>query len=230
MAGKSTKVGIALPGDLEATPIDALSEVAGSVFGAAWNGVAYRWLAACDAHAIWSKSVATSNAPGSDERYEQEAALFHFFADANSCLEAFYLGCYGIAVRLRPGDFKVDAGALRLYPPDVACKMFAVWPDEEAVAALKALVKSTEYKELKDMRDALAHRGPLPRRFHKGGENDGQAFLPDQPKASPLDWEFSLSVEPTLTGRYLAWLAKSINHAASGLLSWATRELAKAPG
>lgn len=156
--------------------------------------------------------------------------MFHFFADANSCFEAFYLGCYGIATRICPGEFKVDAAALKLYPRDVANRMLAVWPNEQSVAALKSLVESSEYKELKDMRDALAHRGPLPRRFHKGGDTDGQAFLPAEPKASPLEWEFSLSVEPTLTGRHLEWLAASINHAASGLLSWANNELAKAPG
>lgn len=205
MTGTSANVGIELPGGLEAGSLDALSDIAGSVVGAAWNGVVYRWVAACQADTTWAKSVTASKAPGPGGRYEQEATLFHFFADANSCLEAFYLGCYGIAARLSPEEFQVDAATLKLYPRDVASRMSAVWPNEEAVATLKSLVESSDYKELKDMRDALAHRGPLPRRFHKGGENDGQAFLPAEPKASPLEWEFSLSVDPTLTGRHLEW-------------------------
>lgn len=113
----------------------------------------------------------------------------------------------------------MDAATLRLYPRDVASRILAVWPNEEAVGTLQSLIESSEYRDLKDMRDALAHRGPLPTRFHKGGDNGGQAFLPAEPKASPLEWEFSLSVEPGLTGRHLEWLAASINHAASGLLS-----------
>lgn len=123
MAGTSAKVGIELPGGLEASSLDALSDIAGSVDGAAWNGVVYRWVAACQADTTWAKSIATSNAPGPDQRFEQEANLFHFFADTNSCLEAFYLGCFGIAARLCPEEFKVDAATLRLYPRDVASRI-----------------------------------------------------------------------------------------------------------
>lgn len=37
MAGTSAKVGIELPGGLEASSLDALSDIAGSVVGAAWE-------------------------------------------------------------------------------------------------------------------------------------------------------------------------------------------------
>ena len=60
-------------------------------------------------------------------------------------------------------------------------------------------LENAQYIALLELRDFMSHRGKLPRNFFAGGEQDGMATMPANPKAPGEAWKFTSVVDEQTT-------------------------------
>jgi hypothetical protein len=141
-------------------------------FAQAWLGVAYRFLACSDHDATFTRSLRShGGAPPMAERNVQERALFEFFVNALSSLECFCYGMYFVGNRADPTGFP-ERAAEKLRSIAAGCvrrRYGQTFQDERLTSVLDQVLSSDEFKQLKLVRDRLAHRGSYPRKMFVGG-------------------------------------------------------------
>jgi hypothetical protein len=160
-------------------------------FSLGWNGLAYRYRALIDYDEEFTTSVKISNSPPPQERYKQGKALFGFFTNAVSAIDCFFYSAYCMASILNPGAFPISRSKdLRFYPEDVAAKFSTNFPDDRLSIEMGLCLEEPSYKEMKNMRVVLTHRGMPPRAFYAGGDRNGTATMPKNsiyPRAKPVE-------------------------------------------
>jgi len=135
-------------------------------YAAAWNAVAIRFLSAVH-YADSFKATAVKAGIGTTHavRFEEERAVFGFYANAIASLDAAYYGLYAIGAFLSPLYFclmgirqqhKVDC-----YSTYRAFKKY--FPGDPIVDALNAEQKDAASVSLRYIRNVLAHRAAPPR-------------------------------------------------------------------
>ena len=182
-------------------------------FGLGWNGVAYRYRAMTEYDKEFTKSVKSfGNSPQPEVRYEQGRALFGFFVNAVSTIECFFYATYCIASFLKPCDFSIqDPKALKSVSPANVEALFKVhFPKDALTTQMTKCVSEPAHTQIRDMRDVLSHRGMLPRNFYAGGERDGMATIPINPKDSPDIWKYDLPITEVTTALYRRWLCDNL--------------------
>lgn len=218
-----TSVGFIVPSDF---PSDAYERIHGRLvkykdtnreqwhsFILGWNGLAYRYRAMAEYDEQYSSLIRTfGNSPPSEERYKQGKALFGFFVTAVSTIECFFYSAYWVGAILEPGAFPLDAKAIRLYPLDIAKKFEATFPEDSFSKQMTQCVCKSTYAEMKDIRDVLSHRGMLPRHFYRGGERNGMATMPVNPKDLSDQWQYDLSIDERTTATRRQWLSGELKH------------------
>lgn len=176
-------------------------------FSLGWNGLAYRYRALVDYDEEFTTSVKVSNSPPPEERYKQGKALFGFFVNALSTIECFFYSAYCMASILNPGAFPISRSKdLRFYPENVADKFSTNFPNDCLSIEMRLCLDQPTYKEMKDMRDVLAHRGMPPRAFNCGGERNGMTTMPKNIKDPSDQWQFDLPVDEQTTVSRRQWL------------------------
>lgn len=180
-------------------------------FSLGWNGLAYRYKALVDYDEEFTTSVKTSNAPPPEERYRQSKALLGFFVNALSTIECFFFSAYCMASILEPSEFPISRSKdLRFCPKQVAPKFNTNFPDDYISIKMRECLDEHDYKEIKDIRDVLTHRGMLPRAFDIGGDHNGMVTMPANIKEPSDQWQFDLSVDEQTTASRRKWLCDAL--------------------
>jgi len=214
---KLTSVGISMPPEFPAETYNKVHSCfvkygnthrgQRKLFGLGWNGLAYRYRALVDYDEEFTTSVKVSNSPPPDERYKQEKALLGFFVNALSAIECFFYSAHCMASILEPSEFPISRSKdLRFYPEQVATKFNTNFPDDCLSIEMRLCLDEPTYKEMKDMRDVLAHRGMPPRIFYAGGDLNGMVTMPKNIKDPSDQWQFDLPVDAQTTASPRQWL------------------------
>jgi hypothetical protein len=184
------------------------------VFAAAWNGIVYR-LRDADERCRWlSSSLRESSSPPPEERYLQEAAIFGFFSSAASAIECLYLAAYCAASLRRPSLLKITKpGHLNKYASQVVDSFMAAFPLDALSEALDAPMQTAWWSTLFEFRNALMHRGSLPRRTFLTNvpSMDRASAVPGNPKALSDDWSYDFELTPDAFVELYSAILSAIN-------------------
>jgi len=239
----SRVVGFEFPADFDTASFDAVNDQVASIanpndlaapwkknawfnHGAAWNGLAYRLRSAVEYNEEFGRLIALSTSPPPDERYSQERALFGCIASSLSAIDCFYMATYCVATALSPEHFQLrQEEHLNKTPREIADAYHAWQPSDEFSKLLSNVAKSDEYKKLKNLRNALAHRGTLPRQHFFSTVSDVPSAIPSNPKALGGDFDYTASLSDATTSIHTQWLC----HTASQLVSEFNRFLVRHP-
>lgn len=170
--------GIDFPDDFPVQPYNAVHAKLNSakrqpdqVFhqGGGLKGLAYRFLTAAEADDRFTDIVGVEQ--NHLNRFHQEEALFSFFVNSLSAIESFFYGLYWIGTVAEPARFPVAVtdGDLRKIKIDKTMSEFRTGPHAGIFSAAFAALQTRDpatgnwmntdpYKELKDVRNILAHR------------------------------------------------------------------------
>ncbi|TRZ52211.1 MAG: hypothetical protein D4S01_03280 [Dehalococcoidia bacterium] len=195
-------------------------------FGLGWHGLAYRYRTLVEYDKQFTNSVKVSNSPPPEERYNQGKALFGFFVNALSVIECFFYSTYCIASILKPDVFPISKSKdLKFYPKDVASKYGTCFSGDCLSIKMNQCLHESKYKEMKDMRDVLTHRGMPPRAFYVGGDRDGMATMPVNIKDPSDQWHFDLPVDAQTTAVHRQWLCGKLNSLMAAAVDFCNQRL-----
>ena len=193
-------------------------------YASAWNGLAIRLRSAVEYDAEFGRLIAPSTAPGQEERYNQERALFGCIASALSAIECFYMATYCLAAVLSPSHFPLQKDKHLVRSPCKVAKAHLAWlPADSFPQLLWQIAHSSALAELADLRNALAHRGVLPRRHFFSNVVDMPSAVPSNPKALAGNFYYSASLSDATTSIHTRWLCQI----ASQLVAECNRFLAR---
>jgi hypothetical protein len=169
--------------------------------------------AALDHEQVFSASVALSTAPPPDERYRQDHDLFGFVVSSLSAIECVYFAAYCIGSLLKPTDFPLSRPAsLKFYPQDVSKRFQLAFPGDMLTDAMRAVLGDPEYKQLRDLRNVLAHRGTPPRmHFFRTSGPDTPSAIPSNLADLASTWRYNLQLNPQCLVPYRTWLEGSLD-------------------
>jgi hypothetical protein len=92
------------------TPVSVPEETPWSSYAGGFNGVAFRFAAADEAHERVSAAFSAPNTlKSSGPRLRQEEALFSFYVNAVSAVECLYFGLYNVGACLGTSQFRVTS-------------------------------------------------------------------------------------------------------------------------
>ena len=199
----SHSAGIELPSDFDVKKYDSINERAAKIsdpndlsrptnkntwhtYASAWNGVAFRLRATFDYHEEFAQSVAKTSAPGGNERYIQERALFGCVLSALSSVECFFMATFGLGAALAPRFIVLNESKhLIEYPKSIALCYMAWLPTSPFAKLLNDIARSSQLQALEELRNSLAHRGILPRQHYFSTNRDIPSAIPVNPKDLP---------------------------------------------
>lgn len=176
-----------------------------ALFVGAWHGVGIRAIVAKEDSDFFTRSAQEDSAPLTEGRVRQEKALFSFFSSALSAVECIYFGCYWLAAVIKPNEFK----KIHVSPQNVVKTFKSSLGSLPLCTVLEDTLKTTEYQSIEDIRNALSHRGILPRAFTAGNTT---ARLPSNPgaKTARADWKFDYEISERGTTEICAWLMRTL--------------------
>ena len=193
-------------------------------YASGFNGVAFRFAAADEAHDrfIEAASGEYAFALGTSARYAQETALFSFFINTLSTIECFYFALYNIGACMNSAMFpsKTEDDLRRVSIPETVRRFKNAYPGRPLSKRLLSVRDSEELDALKVYRDFLTHRGTPPRGHDLGVVAYGSTVdvrkarsvtIPSNPKDVPSNWKSDLSLRPEMTAEPREWLAKTTN-------------------
>lgn len=195
-------------------------------FGLGWHGVAYRYRALFEYDLKFTDSVTVSNAPPPEERYQQGKALFGFFINSLSVIECFFYAMYSIASILEPVRFPITrAEDLNFYPEHVESKYSSCFSGELIATEMNQCLNEPIYKDMKDIRNVITHRGMPPRAFHIGDDRNGMAFMPANIRDPSDQWHFDFPIDSQTTSTRRQWLVDSLNKLMKAACNFCKRRL-----
>jgi hypothetical protein len=177
------------------------------LFVNAWNGLAYRLIAAHE------YSVAFGQALGkAEDRYRQDHALFGFSFSSLSALECAFFAANSARLLLDGKEHaEIKGKALNISLDGIADAYKREFPGNPFTNLLGVIASSAELANLQDMRNALSHRGCLGRAAFFSTKEDIPYRIPSNPKALPAEFVYDLELVPALTERQMDWLVTTIN-------------------
>jgi hypothetical protein len=221
--GITTNVGIVMPPDF---PVKTYNEVLKyinkyntskkeewTLFHMGWNGLRYRYRAMADYDEQFTSSVKKSNSSSHEERYIQENALFGFFVSGVSAIECLFFSIYCMASFINTKSFPVmKANELRFDPENVTTRFNISFPNDALSSCMTNFQANPKWTDLNDFRNVLSHRGVPPRTFYAGGERDGMATIPINPKEPSHIWKYDFYINENTTSSYRHWLSKELTN------------------
>jgi hypothetical protein len=158
----------------------------------ALNGVALRFVGAERADRRYMRAILNKRAFSSDAvRIVIEEALFAFVTNATAVIECFFHAMFWCAVVAHANGF--ESSNLKLYPADVLRLFEKSFPDSRLTKAMSTALGEPRWHALKDLRDALSHRGILPWTIYEG-RHPLDVATTGNPKTHPSDWDTSALV------------------------------------
>lgn len=215
-------VGIRMPRGFNIAGHDAVNEQSAKYsrthykawqsFAAAWNGVAYHARDASVHDFEFTRLIRKSTSPPPEERSAQESALFGFFSHSFSALECFFFAAYCLGSIVKPKEFPIsEANDLKIHAREIASKFQSGFSGEPISTEMRRCLDSPPYKQIATLRNVLTHRGSLPRRFFKGGVQDGGSMIAANPDHTADRWVFSFAVDEGTTRDRATWLQETLN-------------------
>lgn len=170
----------------------------------AWSAIATRFYACAEYDDAFTRSIKVNAAPQQPERSHQERDLFGFFVTGLSIIESTCYGLYAIASMLDAASFPI-AGAKdkrTISPEHTSDRFRATFPNAGLSRALHATVNSQDYRDWKEIRNILAHRGTPGRTIHATvgsgvGRNDAL-------------WTRGIALDASTTPARRLWLAGTL--------------------
>lgn len=195
-------------------------------YASAWKGLAIRLRSADEYNHQFADWIARGTAPEQEVRYAQERALFGCLTSALSAVECFFMAAYGIASVIAPNHFTLkEPNNLNKKPQDVA-NSYSEWlPDDPFSKLLCEVAKSTELRELADLRNALAHRGVLPQQHFLSTVADTPSTIPSNPKSLPVDFDNSTSLSYETTAIRVSWVCKTTSQLVAAFNVFLARDI-----
>jgi hypothetical protein len=132
-----------------------------------------------------------------------------------------------MAYILKPCEFPVlsSKDLRKVYPLYVVEKFKTHFCGDAITMHMIHCVDEPAHTEMRDMRDVLSHRGVLPRSFYQGGEQDGMATMPTNPK-DPIDqWRYDFSIDVETTASRRQWLCDTITELVAAAGDFCSRRL-----
>ncbi len=182
-------------------------------FGRASNIIGWRFRACVEDKENYMESWKLYGSNDSfEERYFRERFLFGIFVSGLSCIEATVYSCYALASD--PNVFGLPFNEkIRQYSSGLGQlkeKLKAIDSSITLVSALEDLITSDEWSLWKEFRNAMTHRGNIPR-MHYAGTNDSPT--PEKPLEFAATWSTrALSGDDTFFNEQLHWLSNSLNN------------------
>ena len=199
-------------------------------FSSAWNGIVYRLIGAENYAAAFNESIVNSSAPESAERYEQDHSLFGFFTCAISSLDCLFFACYCAANLYDETDFPIQSknDLRKISPENVAKNYRKLFPDMNVSLEMQNCVSSEIYKEIKDRRDVLTHRGTPPRQhYFSTTNNDKPSTIATNPRDLPSQWNYVIPLDASALRNSLDFLNDSQESLICALRDFVVNTLAR---
>lgn len=202
-------------------PLKVLKKNSHSSYISAWKGLAIRMRSTVEYDQEFRQLIVLNTAPPLEERYSQERALFGCVASALSAIDCFYMAVYCVAAVLCPSCFALlEAKHLKKYPMNVA-KAYGNWLSTDSFSLLLLQVASSdEFEELKGLRDALAHRGVLPRKISL---SEKPSTMPSNPKDLAEHFDYATSLNDETTSIHTLWLRQTTSKLVSAFNDFLVR-------
>lgn len=167
-----------------------------SQFGGAWNGLAYRFLAATEYEAAFTSSlVKMGSSPEPIERHQQERNLFGFFSNGFSVFDSVFYGLFSLGSLISAKFFPMNTpkDQQKISPPTTAAVMEKAFPKDPINDVLKRIMQDPSYLEWREIRNILTHRAAPGRTFFVSMSSD--EVLPDEWKIKdiPLDEKMAIT-------------------------------------
>lgn len=218
-------VGLEMPDDFPVSPFNAvhakLSPLRNHCPDAwpewlgGWNAIAYRFKSCADDDARFTESIQRDgDGPGQPARYFQEKSLFDFFMAGLASIDSFSHALYAVGSILDPAAFPITTSKdLRKVSPEWTLKLFAKHEhiaSDAITTALEGILKDSDYEEMDDFRNVLAHRIAPRRQFRLSAGSvsatDGASWQPVATKGGMR----SLRLDVTTTSSKRNWLAGAL--------------------
>jgi hypothetical protein len=222
-----------MPASFNVSSYDAVGQTLGRVnvgkpgwsgYANGWNGVAYRFRAAHEASERYTTSIRRDRFANA-ERYEQEEALCSFFFNSLSSLECFCYAMYHVGAAVGRSEFKIATDQdLKWIDINSTNRAFeAAFPSGGLTKALSVCAGSSERDDLEEYRNALSHRGSVPRQNFLGSFPPGSTIhipadtqevrMTAKPRAAPVPGAIgpTVSIDDQTTSSRLAWLTATLN-------------------
>jgi hypothetical protein len=176
-----------------------------------WNAVGLRYRGMTEYDVEYSKSVQKLASPSHDDLYRQDKAMVGFFTSGLSVLECLFFSIYCIGAMTSKGAITIsESKDLRVYPNDIVGEFQKVFIGESILTKMEAVLAEKEYEKLNGFRNVLSHRGYLPRKYFKGGDNDGKITMPSNPKDIPTQWQYDYLVDENTTSVFRKWIVSKL--------------------
>lgn len=142
-----------------------------------WNALSFRYALLSKYNNEYIINIKTNgNAPKPDIRIQQEEIIFNFFVVGFSIIDIMAYSLYSTSSFLKPSKFPLNNKIKpNIQMTMVKDKMNSNFRNENITKYINNLILSKEYKDWKDIRNILAHRGQPPRHHYLGGDKDGLA-------------------------------------------------------
>jgi len=175
-----------------------------SEFAGAWNSVAFKFIALAQNDENYTVSIKRygGGAPSSEERYNQEYALFNFFVVGHALLESIFYSLYVIASTKNPEEFSLTSEQIQHVSLSMLREGFREnYKNEPITKYLDEIWALNEYKNLKRIRNTLIHR-TMPSRTINLSNN----------RKIPDTWMIAnIPTDDQLTASYRIWLSKVVS-------------------
>lgn len=167
-------VGIEVPSDFPAAynefhdqigPLQPKYPDAYKHYAGGWNAVAYRFAACAEYDGEFTKSIQTSTV--TTERNVQERSLFGFFMSATAVLDSSAYALYAVGNMIAAAVFPLS-DLHRINLEAVATTFGQQFASDEISSVLKGIWDDVQMRELREIRNVLAHRAATTRSF--GGD------------------------------------------------------------
>lgn len=223
----SNALGFQLPSDFNVSAFDGVHQLSKVIadpndsadpakrnvwlgYSTAWTGVAVRLRATFDYNEHFVQSISRSTAPPHEERYFQERALYGCLSSALSALECTYMATYCLCSALAPAVFPLSSAKHLNQSPVVVARILRRWASSDPFSEkLESVAVSSEFQELSDFRNTLAHRGVLPRHHRLSNAVVLPSTLPSNPKALAEELMYDHEMGPDTTQRHTLWTSRT---------------------
>lgn len=181
-------------------------------FSSGWNAISFRYKSMSYHDEMFRRYL---NEGGFEGRYLEERELFNFFVNGLSSLETFFYAIYNLGKFIDAGIFN---DSVRQINPERTLQKFQLkFPDFSIEKFLSGLLDDGNYKELKEVRNALAHR-IIPGRIIYA--SIGKEVNP------PDNWKLKgLTIDEGLTYNRRRWLSQILSQAFEETLEFLKNDL-----
>lgn len=190
-------------------------------YASAWNGLAIRLRAAHDYDQQFANLISRPSASAHEDLYLQERALFGCLAASLSAVECSFMSAYCLASAAYPTQFELKTAKDLDRTTARVNAAFERWnPLDPLTCALSQVGASGELKRLADLRNALAHRGLLPRQHNLSTSQALPSTVPSNPKDLANDFAYTLPLSPATTAVHTSWVTGSVSLLVQGINSF----------